>query len=241
MISCPTERKRLILLYNEAVKNLIRLYIILTMTTGIYILLKCNEGFFPLKINEISKTELCGEISDFGINQNFDGIFEANIYHDGQLSDIEVNGWTFSCHIKGSYHVPGTYHSTSYEIECIDPDENELTLYSTPYKIKFSEENVLCNYMELVYFYSQFEDADIAIKFNYLSRLLDEGMYGGRGRVPMKITYEGVLDLIKIFKDYYEKLENRKRKNILLMEKIKETVNGALESLKKRLDFDKIE
>ena len=140
MISCPSERKRLILLYNEAIKKKsIRLRIILTMTTRIYILLKSREGFFPLKINEISKTELCGEISDFGINKNFDGIFEANIYQDGKLSDIENNGWTFSCHVKGTYHVPGTYHSTSYEIECIDPDENELILYNTPFKIKFSD------------------------------------------------------------------------------------------------------
>ena len=226
---------------NEDIENSIRLQILLAMTTRIYILLKSREGFFPLKINEISKTELCGEISDFGINQNFDGIFEANIYHDGKLSDIENNGWTFSCHIKGNYHVPGTYHSTSYEIECIDPDDNELKLYSTPYKIRFSEEYVLCNYLEFVNLYSKFENADIALKFNYLSRLLDEGMYGARGRDPMKIKYEGVLDLIKFFKGYYEELEKRNRKNKLLMEKIKEAVNGVLDFLKRRLDFDKIE
>jgi hypothetical protein len=118
-------------------------------------------------------------------------------------------------------------------------EDDELKLYSTPYKSRFSEEDVLCNYMELVNLYSQFENADIAIKFNYLSRLLDEGMYGGR--VPMKITYEGVLDLVKYFKAYYEKLEKRNRKDKVLMEKIKDTVNGALDFLKKRLDFDKIE
>ena len=56
----------------------------------------------------------------------------------------------------------------------------------------------------MVYIYGKFENADIAAKFNVLSRVIDEGVYGGRD--PMKITYGGVLDLIKFFREYYEKL-----------------------------------
>ena len=204
-------------------------------------LINSRGKFISYKIKEISKFDMCGEISDYGIDKDFDGIFEANIYQDGQLSDIEMNGWTFSYHIKGNYHVPGSYSSISYEIECLDPNDDELIIYNTPFKVSFPECGVLCDYMEMAYIYSRFENAEIAAKFNVLSRLVDEGMSGGRGRLPMKITYGGVLDLIKFFKDYYEQLENRKRKNKLLMEKIKETVNGALDFLKNRLNFDKIE
>ena len=130
-------------------------------------------------------------------------------------------------------------NNTSFEIECIDPYDTELRLYSTPYKIRFSKEEVLCNYLDLINIYSQFEDADIAIKFNRLSRTIDEGMHGGRGRKPMKLTYEDILDMIKYFKSYYENLGEDKDK--LLSKKIREAVNGSLDYLKKRLDFDKIE
>ena len=85
----------------------------------------------------------------------------------------------------------------------------------------------------------RFEDADIAIKFNRLSHTIDEGMHGGRGRKPMKLTYEDILDMIKYFKSYYENLGEDKDK--LLSKKIREAVNGSLDYLKKRLDFDKIE
>jgi hypothetical protein len=64
-------------------------------------------------------------------------------------------------------------------------------------------------------------------------------MYGGRGRVPMKITYGGVLDLIKFFRDYYE--NSGEGKDELLLAKIKEAENSALDYLKIRLNFDKIE
>ena len=195
--------------------------------------------YIPFKINKLSNVDLCGEISDFGTNPNFDGIFEANIYQNGQLNDLELNGWTFGCNIKGNYHVPGTYYSTSYEVECFDPHDNELKLYSTPYKIRFYEDDVLRDYFDMINIYSHFENADIAIKFNYLSRSIDEGMYGARGRVPMKIKYGDLLEYIKFFRDYYEKLEEGTDE--LFMDKIKENVNGALDFLKERLDFDKIE
>lgn len=204
-------------------------------------LLNCRGKYLPIAVYEISRADICGEICDYGKDNDFDGKFEANIYQDGQLSDIELNGWTFSYHIEGTYHLPGTYSSVSYVIECLDPNDDELKLYNTPFKIRFSERGVLRDYMETVYIYSRFENADIAAKFNILSRIVDEGMYGGRGRDPMKITYGGVLDLIKFFRDYYEELEKHKRKNKLLLEKIKETVNGAIDFLKKRLNFDKIE
>ena len=209
------------------------------MTKSIYELHRILGKYSAFKTNHVSYIDTCGEMNDFGINQNFDGSFEANIYHYGELTDIELNGWTFSYHFKGSYHEPGSYCSTSFEMECLDPYENELKLYSTPYRIRFSEEGVLCNYLEMTNIYSQFDNADIALKFNYLSRSIDEGMYGGRGRIPMKITYGEILDMINCFKNYYEKLGEGGDE--FLLKKIKETVNGAIDSLKKRLDFDKIE
>lgn len=205
------------------------------MTTRIYKIDKILGRFFPSQINKISKFDLCGEISDFGIDQNFDGTFEALIYDKGQLSDIEINGWTFSCHIKGNYHMPGTYYSTSYEIECFDPDDYELKLYNTPYKVMFYEDNVLRNYMEMVSVYSQFENSDIATKFNYLSRTIDEGLYGGRGRDPMKIKYEDVLNMIKFFKNYYESLGEGD--DVFLREKVKEIVNDALDSTREYFKY----
>jgi hypothetical protein len=208
------------------------------MRKSIYELHKILGKYSAYETYCISDIDTCGEMIDFGTNHNFDGSFEANIYHYGELTDIELNGWTFGCHFRGEYHEPGTYCSTSFEIECLDPNDDEVKLYSTPYKIRFSKEEVLCNYLDMINIYSKFENSDIAIKFNYLSRTIDEGMYGGRGRIPMKITYGEILDIIKYFKNYYEK---SKGEDPMLLIKIKDTVNGALDSLKKRLDLDKID
>ncbi|MBR1880593.1 MAG: hypothetical protein IJ804_07595 [Prevotella sp.] len=208
------------------------------MRKSIYELHKILGKYSAYETYRISDIDTCGEMIDFGTNHNFDGSFEANIYHYGELTDIELNGWTFGCHFRGEYHEPGTYCSTSFEIECLDPNDDEVKLYSTPYKIRFSKEEVLCNYLDMINIYSKFENSDIAIKFNYLSRTIDEGMYGGRGRIPMKITYGEILDIIKYFKNCYEK---SKGEDPMLLIKIKDTVNGALDSLKKRLDLDKID
>ena len=208
------------------------------MTKSIFELHKILGKYCAYKTHRVSNIDTCGEMNDFGTNQVFDGSFEANIYHYGELTDIELNGWTFSFHFKGEYHEPGSFYTTSFEMECIDPNDDEVKLYSTPYKIKFSEEEVLCNYLDMANIYSQFENSDIALKFNYLSRTIDEGLYGGRGRIPMKITYGEILDMIKYFKNYYEK---SKGLDPLLLTNIKDTVNGALDSLKKRLDLDKID
>ena len=208
------------------------------MSKSIYELHNILGKYSAFKTDHVSYIDTCGVMNDFGTNQNFDGSFDANIYHYGELTDIELNGWTFSYHFKGEYHEPGTYYTTSFEIECLDPHEDEVKLYSTPYKIRFSEEEVLCNYLEMANVYSRFENSDIAIKFNFLSRTIDEGLYGGRGRIPMKISYEEILDMIKYFKNYYEK---SKGEDLLFLNKIKDTVNGALDSLKKRLDLDKID
>lgn len=204
---------------------------------SIYELHKILGKYCAYKTNHVSNIDTCGEISDFG-TKNYDGSFEANIYHYGELTDIELNGWTFSCYFKGVYHEPGSYCTTSFQMECLDPNDNEVKLYSTPFKVRFSAEEVLCNYLDMANIYSQFEDSEIALKFNYLSRTIDEGLYGGRGRTPMKNTYGELLDSISFFKNYYEK---SKGADTLLMIKIKDTVNGAIDSLKKRLDLDKID
>lgn len=208
------------------------------MKKSIFELHKILGKYCAYKTHRVSNIDTCGVMNDFGTNQVFDGSFEANIYHYGELTDIEFNGWTFSCHFKGEYHEPGSFYTTSFEMECIDPNDDEVKLYSTPHKIRFSQEEVLCNYLDMANFYSQFENSDIALKFNYLSRTIDEGLYGGRGRIPMKITYGEILEMIKYFKNYYEK---SKGVDPLLLTKIKDTVNGAIDSLKKRLDLDKID
>lgn len=208
------------------------------MAKSIYELHKILGKYSAYKTYRISDIDTCGEMNNFGTLQNFDGSFEANIYHYGDLTDIELYGWTFSYHFKGEYHEPGSYCSTSFVIECLDPNDEELKLYSTPYKIRFSEEEVLCNYLDMINIYSHFEDADIALKFNKLSRSIDEGLTGGRGREPMKLTYGDILDTIKYFKNYYEKSRGE---DPMLLINIKDTVNGALDSLKKRLDLDKID
>lgn len=210
-----------------------------TMAKRIYELHKILGKYCAYETDHVSNIDTCGEIRAWGGGSSFEGAFEADIYHFGELTDIELNGWTFGCHFEGKFHDPGSYYNTSFEIECIDPYDTELRLYSTPYKIKFSEEEVLCNYLDTINIYSQFEDADIAIKFNKLSRTIDEGMTGGRGREPMKLTYEDIFYMIRYFKKYYKDLE--KNSNRLFLKKIQETVNGSLDYLKKRLELDKIE
>ena len=98
---------------------------------------------------------------------------------------------------------------------------------------------MLCNYLNLINIYSQFGDAETAIKFNKLSRSIDEGMTGGRGREPMKLTYGDILGMIKFFKDFHKSSAGSKDK--LLLAKIQETVNGSIDYLKKRLELDKID
>ncbi len=214
------------------------------MSTNIYTIIEQYGKYeaFNLKncddIADFIKTGISARINNFGIDEHFDGSFEAIIFQNGKLTDIELNSWSFNYSFKGDYHE-GSYYNTSFEIECLDPNDDELILYSTPHKIKFSEENVLCNYLEMIYIYSHFENADIALKFNYLSRSIDEGMHGGRGREPMRLTYGDILDMIKYFKNYYKNLGENKEK--LLLKKIKDTVNGSIDYLKKRLELDKIE
>ncbi len=209
------------------------------MNTNLYRIDKSLGKYCTIRVNDLSNTGMCGIVNNFGINQYCDGTFEASIYHDGILTDIELNGWTFSSHFKGSYHVPGSFYDTSFVIECLDPNHNELKIYSTPHEISFSEEKVLIKYLEMVNIYSHFENADKALKFNYLSRSIDEGKFGGRGRIVMDITYGDILDLIIYFRDFYRNLE--KDGDRLFLNEIKETVNGALDGLKKRVNLDKIE
>ena len=208
---------------------------------SIYELHKILGKYSAYETDHISNIDTCGKINIWGGGSAFDGSFKADIYHFGELTDIELNGWTFGCHFEGKFHEPGSYYSTSFEIECIDPFDTELRLYSTPYKIRFSAEEVLCNYLNLINIYSQFGDAETAIKFNKLSRSIDEGMAGGRGRdrESMKLTYGDIFGLIKYFKNYYKELGENGDK--LLLNKIQETVNGSIDYLKKRLELDKID
>lgn len=207
----------------------------------IYELHKILGKYSAYETDHVTNIDTCGKIRFWGGGSAFDGSFEADIYHFGELTDIELNGWTFGCHFEGKFHDPGSYYSTSFEIECIDPYDTELRLYSTPYKISFSAEEVLCNYLNLINIYSQFEDAETAIKFNKLSRSIDEGMSGGRGRdrEPMKLTYGDIFGLIKYFKNYYKSSEGSKE--IFLLARIKETVNESIDYLKNRLELDKID
>lgn len=206
---------------------------------SIYELHKILGKYNAYKTDHVSNIDTCGKIHFWGGGFDFDGSFEADIYHFGELTDIELNGWIFGSHFEGTFHDPGSYCSTSFEIDCIDPYDTELRLYSTPYKIRFSAEEVLCNYLNMINIYSQFGDAETAIKFNKLSRSIDEGMTGGRGREPMKLTYGDILGMIKIFKDFHK--SSARSKDKLLLAKIQETVNGSIDYLKKRLELDKID
>ncbi len=208
---------------------------------SIYELHKILGKYSAYETDHVSNIDTCGKINIWGGGSAFDGSFKADIYHFGELTDIELNGWVFGCHFEGTFHDPGSYYSTSFKIECIDPYDTELRLYSTPYKIRFSAEEVLCNYLNLINIYSQFEDAETAVKFNKLSRSIDEGMAGGRGRdrEPMKLTYGDIFEMIKYFKHLYKSSEGSKDK--LLLAKIQETVNGSIDYLKKRLELDKID
>lgn len=208
---------------------------------SIYELHKILGKYSAYETDHVSNIDTCGKIQIRGGRSAFDGSFEADIYHYGELTDIELNGWTFGCHFEGIFHNPGSYYSTSFKIECIDPFDTELQLYSTPYKIRFSAEEVLCNYLEMINIYSKFEDAEIAIKFNKLSRSIDEGMAGGRGigRESMKLTYGDIFSMIRYFKYLYKSSEGSKDK--LFLAKIQETVNGSIDYLKNRLELDKID
>lgn len=210
---------------------------VLAMTTSIYIIDHYEGDFIALWTKEISKYEICCEISNFGMNNNI-GEFEVNIYQNGKLSDFEINGWTFYYNFKGNYQYSETF-CTSYQIECIDPYDNEIKLYNTPYKIGFNEEDVLCDCIKMVLIYSQFENADIATKFNYLSRLPEEGFIRGRVRTQMKIKLEDVLKMIKYFKDLYD--DPRKDTDEWILNEIKNTVNGAIDFLSNRINKYKIE
>ena len=112
------------------------------MSKSIYELHKILGKYCAYETDHVSNIDTCGEIHSYP-SREFEGSFDANIYHFGELADIELNGWTFGCRFEGTFHEPGSYYNTSFEIECIDPYDTELRLYSTPYKIRFSKENVI--------------------------------------------------------------------------------------------------
>ena len=172
------------------------------MKTSFYKLNKSLAKYTAIRVSNIGTSGYYGEIVDLGMNQYYDGKFEANIYTNSENQDIEIGGWYFSYHIEGRYHLPGSYKTTSFEINAIDPNGSEVTLYNTPYYQYFSESEVLCSFLNLITLHSKFEDGETAIKFYKLLRSI-EGKHGVYRTIDKETNHEVGLTLAKEFREFY--------------------------------------
>lgn len=206
------------------------------METNFYKLTRSLGKFQAFKVNEVGDKDFYAEIN------SDNETFSANIYCFGNVADIGTNRWTFSHHIEGQY----SNFSNDFKINAIDPNKKEIAFYNTPYERENNsigrEEFVLCSFLDLVFLYSQFEDAEIANRFNMLLRSLEYSKRSTFRRYEdeREITPEVALAQARFFKDYYLKhIENNADSNF--MDRIKESVNKAVEIYKDEIESYKIE
>lgn len=210
------------------------------MNPSYYKLTKSLGKYVAIRVSSISNKGYSGEISNLGMDQYNDGSFEANIYIDGEPQDIEINGWCFSYHIDGTYHYPGSYKITSYQINAIDPKGEETILYNTPYYTLFSEPEILCSFMDQINMYSNFKDGKTAVKFYQLTRCI-EGRFGTWRSVDSALfDYNTGVVLTKEFFTFYKNKGGDFANNVF-KKIVKETVNSAVEKFGKDIEEYRIE
>lgn len=198
------------------------------MGTNFYKLNKSLGKFRALKTDKLVKEGFCAEFSNRGMDQYNNGKFEANLYSNGELIDIEINGWTFSFHIDGRYHMPGTYESLSFNMLAVDPDGTEVNFKCIPNNTYFSEMNVLCWFLDMIHTYSNFKDAETANKFCELLRAIKKD-------VGEELGLEHAL----FFKEFYIN-NNNACPDRFFMKQIKETVNKAIDLFQNGIESYKI-
>jgi hypothetical protein len=204
-----------------------------------YKLNKSLGKYRALRTNGIVNIGFYAEFSDNGMDQYNDGSFDANIYSDGELVDIEINGWTFSFHIEGRYHLPGSYKSTSFCIEAVDPEGIETSIYSTPYYSYYREGDVLCSYLDLIHMYSHFKNADVAQKFYQLLRSVEGKHVTWRSVDSDIIKPEIGIAQAEFFKEFYEKNVDI-CKDKFFLKQIREAVNNAVDAFQEGIESYKI-
>ena len=207
------------------------------MSANIYKLNKSLGKFRALRTDNIGNVGFYAKICDNGMDGFNNGSFEANFYSNGELTDIEINGWTFSFYVRGSYHLPGTYRLVSFCIEAIGPEGTETSIYNTPYFTFFRESDVLCSFLDLIHMYSHFNNAQVAQRFYQLLRSVESG-YSERA-VDRDITPEVGMTQARFFKDFYEKeIESCNDKFFLKL--IREAVNKVVDAFQDRIESYKI-
>ena len=204
------------------------------MEFNYYKLTQSLGKFRAIKVDEIGKDGFYAEI----YNDEENKTFSANIYSDGKLDDIGINRWTFSYHIEGTYDNV----STDFKIEAIDPDKEEVSFYNTPFQDDYymlSEVDVLCSFLNSIFIYCHFKNADEAYKFNQLLRSLEYNNSFRRYEDEREITLEVVKTQAKYVKEYYLKHIND-CSDKSFMKLIKESVNSAIDVVKEDIEKYKI-
>lgn len=207
------------------------------METNFYKLTRSLDKFQAFKVNEVEDKGFYAEIN------SDDETFSANIYCSGNLADIGTNRWIFSFHIEGQY----SNFSNNFKINAIDPNKQKVELYNTPYIRENNsigrEEFILCSFLDLVFLYCYFENAEIAKRFNLLLRSLEycKRSTFRRYEDEREITPEVALTQARFFKDYYLKHHPGHYSNPYFMDRIKESVNKAVEIYKDEIESYKIE
>lgn len=195
--------------------------------------------FRAIRTTEINDEGFCAEISYEVYDQYNNGRFAANFYTDGRMADIEINGWTFGYHIEGDYHLPGSYQDTNFIVEAIDPEGEEIKIYNTPFYLRFTAEDVLCLFLDLIHTYSNFKNGEIATKFYQLVRSVEGKGTSWRTYDEELFSPEVGLAQAKFFKEFYEKNINDCNDKFF-MKKIKDAVNGAIDRFQDKAESYKI-
>lgn len=206
------------------------------METNFYKLSRSLGKYQAFKTNEVEDKGFYAEIN------SDDETFSANIYCSGNLVDIGINRWTFSFHIEGVC----SNVSNDFKINATDPQKKKTALINTPYfrvnNFIGREEFILCSFLDLVFLYCNFEDAEIANRFNLLLRSLeyDKSNPFRRYEDEKTITPEVALTQAKFFKDYYLKHHKGNYSDSNFMTTIKESVNKAVDIYKNEIESYKI-
>lgn len=210
------------------------------MGANFYEFKKSLGKYRALRTDSIVNIGFYAEFSNNGMDIYNNGSFDANIYSDGELVDIEINEWTFSFHIHGTYHLPGSYQFTNFCIEAVDPEATETSIYSTPYYSCFKEGDVLCSYLDLIHMYSHFKNAKVAQMFYQLLRSVEGIHYGACRSVDRDIIKPEIgIARAEFFKDFYEKNVDT-CKDKFFLKQIRGAVNNAVDAFQDGIESYKI-
>lgn len=148
--------------------------------------------------------------------------FEAIFCYNGDDVDLEMNGWTFSNRISGSYRIYNQIPSDSPEftIKALDPLQHQWQL--EVHTDGFFKE-AAADYMNSIALISKFPNRDIADAYYYIKQHGDD------------FESSEITSRFSVIRDYYQSTYEEGTDEFF-WDQIKTTYNKALEKYKLYID-----